>query len=77
MQSPKFPVYNAGNRSTGSDITFPAESVTCTVSDGLSARTEGIKVLRRTNTVAHADAEKSGNRAMLFDRNRTRGKPRR
>jgi len=68
MQSPKFPVYNAGYRSTGSDTTFPLLSVACTVSEESSARTEGIKVLRRTNAVAHADAEKQGNRAMLSER---------
>jgi hypothetical protein len=77
MQSPKLPVYNAGYLSTSNVSVSPSAFVACIVAgpseDGDDvvdaeddcARADGIKVLRRTNAVAHADAENEGNRAIL------------
>jgi hypothetical protein len=67
MQSPKLPVYNAGNRSTNSVCVTPAPFVPCIVSAELCART-GIIALKRAkeekNAVVH-DVEKEGKRAIV------------
>lgn len=77
MQSPKFPVYSAGYRSTSNVSVSPSAFVACIVAGPFDddddvvededdcARADGIKVLRRTNAVAHADAENEGKRAIL------------
>lgn len=57
IQSPKFPEYNAGYRSTSKVLVTPAAFVPCIVSVDESARTAGTMVLNKameeTNAVDH------------------------